>query len=124
MKAKKPSKRKLIKKLDTVFSLWVRKRYSSGEYAYCYTCGALESVKSIHCGHFMSRKHYTTRWEPDNCRPQCIRCNLFCQGEQYEFGRRLESELGLERVNELRQLRHQSARFSIQDYQDMIERFS
>lgn len=38
------------------------------------------------CGHFMSRKHYATRWHEDNCQVQCKSCNVFRYGEQFKFG--------------------------------------
>ena len=39
----------------------------------------------MQAGHFMSRKHYSTRWDEDNVQVQCVSCNLFRQGEQYKF---------------------------------------
>lgn len=34
----------------------------------------------------MSRKHYATRWDEDNCQVQCKSCNVFKYGEQFKFG--------------------------------------
>jgi len=41
----------------------------------------------------MSRKHLATRFDEDNCKPQCPGCNIFKYGEQYKFGQKLGSEL-------------------------------
>ena len=37
----------------------------------------------------MSRKHYATRWDEDNCQVQCSSCNVFRYGEQYLFSKYL-----------------------------------
>jgi hypothetical protein len=33
-----------------------------------------------------------TRWSQENTRPQCPKCNLYGQGEQYIFGTKLNHE--------------------------------
>ena len=40
----------------------------------------------------MSRRHYSTRWDEDNVRPQCYGCNVGNQGKQYEFAINLNNE--------------------------------
>ena len=124
-KTKKPSKRALIKKLDTVFSLWVRNKHATSDgLVFCYTCLTRKPVKEMQCGHFISRAYFSTRWEPDNCRPQCVSCNIYHQGQQYIFGKNLEKELRIGRIAQMQKIKSQPARFSIQDYQDMILFFS
>lgn len=46
----------------------------------------------MHCGHFASRRFICTRWDPDNTRPQCVKCNIYDSGMQFEFSRRLNLE--------------------------------
>ena len=58
----------------------------------CFTCGKRDQPSIMHCGHFASRRYMATRWHPDNCRPQCVACNIYDQGRQFEFGRRLDLE--------------------------------
>lgn len=85
------SKRKsLIKKLDTVFSEYIRRRTADHKgIVECFTCGKKDHWKKMQCGHFQSRKHYSTRWNEDNCQVQCVGCNMFKSGEQYKFGLKL-----------------------------------
>ena len=85
------SKRKsLIKKLDTVFSKYIRRRTADHKgVVECFTCGKKDHWKKMQCGHFQSRKHYSTRWNEDNCQVQCVGCNMFKSGEQYKFGLKL-----------------------------------
>jgi 5-methylcytosine-specific restriction endonuclease McrA len=120
-KPKKRNKRALVKKLDKVFSVWIRSRGSINGMNECYTCGSVRPLKQLQCGHFISRTYYTTRWEPDNCRPQCISCNMYNQGQQYLFGKKLEIELGAGRVEQLQEIKSQPSFFSLTDYQEMIE---
>jgi len=122
-KPKKPKKSALVKKLDKVFSLYIRNLYAIDGVVECYTCGACKPVSEMQCGHFMSRRFYSTRWDVDNSRPQCLKCNMFNQGEQYEFGKKLEEELGHGRVEQIRELRHQLSKFSVADYEEMIDRY-
>ena len=70
-KPKKPTRTSIVKKLDTVFSIYIRRRYAVNDIAKCVTCGKQDHWKSLQCGHFMSRKHLSTRWNEDNCQVQC-----------------------------------------------------
>ena len=82
---------KLKKDLDKVFSLYIRLRHASKDgIVKCFTCDKTAHYKKMHAGHFMSRKHHATRWNEDNVQVQCVKCNLFGQGEQYAFGKLLD----------------------------------
>ena len=86
---------KLKKELDSWFSKYIRLRDATDlGVAQCFTCGKKDHWKNLQCGHFMSRKHYSTRWDETNCQVQCAGCNVFRYGEQYKFGRNLDIELG------------------------------
>ena len=83
---KKPTRSKLVKKLDTVFSQWVRlSNADNNKNCICITCNKVFFWKEIQAGHFLSRKHYSIRWSEDNVKPQCVGCNVFKYGEQYKF---------------------------------------
>ena len=70
---------------DRLFSLWVRQRDAVDGVATCITCGTPHPWRSIHCGHFMSRRHESTRYNEDNAHAQCVHCNTFDQGRQYDY---------------------------------------
>ena len=78
---RKPSRKSIVKKLDQVFSLYVRNKYAKNGFCECITCGRKYPIKQIQCGHFMSRKNYSTRWELENVAPQCFGCNCMQQGK-------------------------------------------
>jgi len=89
--AKKLTRSKLVKKLDAVFSQYIRLK-DADEFgnATCFTCGKVDHWKKLQNGHFQSRKHYATRWDEMNCQVQCVSCNMFKGGEQFLFGKYLD----------------------------------
>jgi hypothetical protein len=94
--AKKPTRSKIVKKLDVIFSQYIRLKYADKRgMVKCFTCDKVGHWKNggIQNGHFRSRRFYATRWSEDNCRPQCVRCNMFDSGRAYEFGLKLGEEL-------------------------------
>ena len=87
---------KLVAELDKVFSLFIRARDMNEEgVSSCITCGKMMTLKTSQCGHFISRIHYATRWEEKNCAAQCVACNMFKQGKQYEFGLAIDEKYGV-----------------------------
>jgi len=112
---------KLKKELDTWFSLYIRLKYSN-EYGMvqCYTSGRVYHYKQIHAGHFMSRRHLSTRWDERNVKPQSAADNLFGQGEQYKFGMLLDSEYGEGTAEELQIIARQSFKMYRVDYEEKI----
>jgi len=92
--AKKVSRSKLVKQLDSVFSQYIRLRYSINEISTCFTCGKKDHWKKLQNGHFQSRRHYITRWDELNCQVQCAGCNVFKFGEQFLFGQYLDQKYG------------------------------
>jgi len=119
--AKKPTKSKLIKKLDVVFSKYIR--LSSADkngFCTCVTCNRKYHWKNIQAGHFMSRKHYSTRWDERNVKPQCVACNVFQSGQAYLFSIFLGSELS----NELYLKSKEVIKFSSYDIEQMIEHYN
>jgi hypothetical protein len=95
-KPKKNIKRKtLIKKLDSVFSQYIRWRDADADgIVKCITCDTKKDVKQMQCGHFMSRRHYATRWHPKNSAGQCYGCNIGNQGAQYKMSKELDIKHG------------------------------
>ena len=121
---RKPSRKTLVTKADKVFSEYIRRRYTNDNgLTECYTCGKKEHWKELQCGHFMSRKHYSTRWSETNCQVQCAGCNVFRYGEQYKFGRNLDIEFGNGTADELHQLSRQIVKYDNQDLMEMIKHY-
>lgn len=108
---------KLIKKLDAVFSEYIRRRYAKNDIAECITCGKQDHWKRLQAGHFMSRKHYATRWDEDNVQVQCSGCNVFRYGEQYKFS----LYLGQEMADELYRRSNQTVKLSSYELEELHE---
>lgn len=118
--AKKPTRSKLVKKLDVVFSQYVRLSNSDKNgMCTCVTCGKRGHWKNdgIQAGHFMSRKHYSTRWDEDNVKPQCVKCNMYNQGEQYRYS----LYLGKATSDMLHKKSQEIVKFSTIELQEMID---
>tara|TARA_R110000744_G_scaffold139227_1_gene250231 strand:- start:379 stop:789 length:411 start_codon:yes stop_codon:yes gene_type:complete len=113
---------KLKKDLDKWFSLFIRLR-NANEYGMiqCFTCGVVRGYKDgMQNGHFQSRKHLATRFHEDNCQVQCIKCNMFSQGEQYKFGLKLDSKHGEGTAEELEFLARTTLKISRVEYEEKI----
>jgi hypothetical protein len=118
--AKKPSRKTIITKLDSIFSQYIRLRYSKNEIATCVTCGKQDHWKKMQNGHFISRKHYATRFDEDNCQVQCSGCNVFRYGEQYLFSKYLGADLSEELLMKSRKIQ----KFTDSELLDMIELYN
>jgi hypothetical protein len=118
--AKKPTRKTIITKLDSIFSQYIRLRYSKNEIATCVTCGRSDNWKKMQNGHFVSRKHYATRWDEDNCQVQCAGCNVFRYGEQYLFSKYLGADLSEELLMKSRKIK----KFTDSELLDMIELYN
>lgn len=115
------TRKRLIKRLDKVFSEYIRRRKTKNDIAECYTCGKKDHWKKLQCGHFQSRKHLSTRWDEKNCQVQCASCNIFRYGEQFRFGSRLVYEYGSDVALELEQQARIPSKFSNVDLEEKIE---
>lgn len=101
---RKPKRKTLIKKLDKVFSEYIRRKYADKNgIVSCYTCGKKKYWKGegMQNGHFISRRSRILRWDERNCRSQCYSCNVMRYGESYIFGVKLNEEYGYNIADEL-----------------------
>lgn len=95
---KQKSRSQLVKELDMIFSRYVRKR-DSDKYGYCacITCGKKHQWSDgskMNAGHFMSRGKFATRWVEENVNAQCVACNKWQAGRQYEHGIKIDEKWG------------------------------
>ena len=121
---KKLTRSKLIKKLDKVFSLYIRLRFAKNEIAQCFTCGKKDHYKRLQCGHFQSRKYYSTRYDEINCQVQCAGCNVFRYGEQFIFGKNLDLEYGSGCSESLYYKAKQIKEYTTSDIEELINKYN
>lgn len=122
MVKKKPD---LTKKLDAVFSQYIRLKHSDHNgMCHCISCGKVHFWKDIQCGHYMSRRHLATRWHADNCRPQCVACNIFNQGSAQMYRRALVKEIGEQRVDLVEALAHTTThKYTDFEFRELIKHY-
>ena len=120
VRVKKASKSltKLKHELDRVFSIYIRKTHPKR----CYTCGKTDVT--LQCGHFIPRQYLGTRWSEDNCRPQCVGCNLFGNGQLLDFEENLKRELGNDFVEGMKLSRHVIRKLDRIWYEDQIKLYT
>ena len=115
---------KLKKKLDVLFSQYIRRRNADhlGRVK-CFTCGIEKHWKEQQAGHFQSRSHHSTRWDEVNVQVQCVKCNMYRQGEQYKFGMYLDQRFGDGTAEELEYRAKTIVKLNRVDYEESIERY-
>lgn len=87
---RKSKTKKLAKaKADRYFSEYIRKR---DENKTCITCGKFTQEKD--CGHFLSRRFESTRYDEKNAHGQCLKCNRFENGNQFQHGVKIDELYG------------------------------
>lgn len=115
----------LIRKLDDIFSQYIRLRDSdSNGYCRCISCGAVLFWKKIHNGHFVNRGHMSTRYHEKNCNAQCPKCNLFDEGNNIGYTRGLLRKYGSGVIEELDIAKHSICKRSPTDYELLIDHYT
>ena len=123
MKRKKLSRGKIVKKLDSIFSQYIRRRDVKENIAECFTCGKKDDWKRLQCGHFQSRRFYSTRWDETNCQVQCAGCNVFRFGEQFKFSVNLDNKFGKGTSQRLEVKAREIVKIPTFELEDMIKKY-
>src|SRR6187401_1190895 len=94
-KSNKTDRQKLIVKLDTVFSEFIRLRDSDMQgICKCITSGEFFHWRDCDAGHFITRENMATRWDEQNVNAQGIGDNRFKSGKQFEHGLAIDKKHG------------------------------
>lgn len=120
---KKMSRSQIVKKLDSVFSQYIRLSNSVGGDATCVTCGITKPWKEQQNGHFYTRGRYPTRWNEQNCHVQCVACNVFLKGNYINYTKYMIDRYGRAAVDELEVLSLSSQKISTPVLLEMVERY-
>lgn len=123
MKKKKlPSLASLRRKLDKVFSAWIRDRDApSNGYGPCMSCDAWAKLQA---GHWIKRQHLAVRYDVRNVNGQCVRCNHFMHGNDGPYTLAMLNCYGRETVDELLALKHTTVKMTRADYEALIAKYS
>ena len=114
----------LTKKLDKVFSAYIRLRdvMPSG-YFKCISCGRIKAFEEGDCGHYWSRTHMATRWDEDNCSMECRACNRMSADHLIQYRDNLIAKIGQSRYDRLYVLAHSSKHWCNFELQEMINHY-
>ena len=123
-KRKPPSLPSLKKKLDRIYSRYVR--YSAVDSAgkvSCFTCEYRGDPKKMHAGHWIPRQHMAVRWESWNVHPQCYACNMHYGGRPQEYRERLVEIYGEVRTAEFAMRRHEIRQWTRDELGGLISNY-
>ena len=126
IKERKPSTATLVRKLDKVFSLYIRLRDSAAynyQYFRCISCGQIKPFEQMDCGHFISRTHQATRFDEENAHGECRFCNRFSADHIIAYQRNLEAKIGKDRVDMLLARGRMTKKWSAFELQLLIKHY-
>lgn len=90
----------------------------------CIISGKIYSANNIDNGHCFSRDCKSTRYEPNNCRPQNGSSNRFRgEADHYRFIDNLKDEIGEDEFNRIEQLRRVSVNDSVLWYKEQSDKY-
>jgi hypothetical protein len=96
----------------------LRDRIEGSEYCKCASCSNTYKWKDMDAGHFISRRHKSTKYNEKNVLAQCIACNRFNQGNQINMGIEVDRRYGKGTSNMLlvqSRQSHKMSRFEIDE---------
>lgn len=119
------SKPNLVKKLDKVFSAYIRLRDAmpSG-YFRCISCNQIKPFEQADCGHFFSRRNMSVRFDEDDCHAECRSCNRFSSDHLIAYQANLIRKIGMQRFELLSAKSHQSKHWSDFELEAMIKHYT
>lgn len=113
---------KLIEKVDREFSEVVRLTDADERgYCTCITCSDRQHWRNMECGHYVKRRHMATRYNLQNCGPQCTTCNCHKDGREEEHGRYIDRTYGEGTAEKLRRMAEDERKFLAYELEEMYQ---
>ena len=122
-KTPKNSLSKAKKRLDNVFSRYIRTKYSKNGYVACFTCNAIKPIAEMQNGHYVSRTYNSLRFSELNCHPQCPGCNVFKHGNMDEYARALVKKYGPDILETLAKEKRKIKQFTVQEFVNLTRKY-
>lgn len=116
LKGKTYTVKTLKKKLDQVFSVYIRKR----DNGVCFTCKIQKPWREMQNGHYITRAANATRFNEKNCNCQCVGCNVFRKGNMDAYALELVKKYGLRILEDLNRLKHTVKQFTVGELLELI----
>ena len=113
-----------IKKLDRVFSEFIRLRDTMPNGMFrCISCGKIKPYSQADCGHYHSRTHMSTRFDEENANAECRSCNRFCADHLVGYRKNLIAKIGEHRLDVLEWRAHQMKKWSDFELKELIKHY-
>lgn len=110
------------KKAWAEFSRYIRLKHADSDgYEACYTCGHVKHWKEMQAGHGIAGRNNAVLFLEAVVKPQCAGCNIWGGGKYSIFTENLIGELGVDRYYEVVRESNRTLKYTIQDYEDVIE---
>lgn len=109
----------LKRKLDKIFSEYIRRR-DEGQ---CFTCPTQRDWKEMQNGHFVSRSANSLRYDERNCNCQCPADNIFKHGNMPAYAVALQKKYGPNILKELLARGKEIKQFTRAELEALIEKY-
>jgi hypothetical protein len=100
---KKPKLKTLQRKLDRIFSEYIRRR----DMGFCCTCDTKLFWKDTDAGHYINRTKWGTKYDESNVHGQCPACNRF-RNPMAEYASFMYESYGQIKVDSLLEQSHRT----------------
>lgn len=120
-KAKRAKKQEVIteKKLDMIFSRWIRTCYPS----ICHSTLQPGNFSDFHCSHFIGRNNRCVRFDTRNCYPCFAAENMYNQLHVIELAKRLKEYYGIDYSDFANAAKQSTCKLSGHDRREMYDIF-
>jgi hypothetical protein len=116
---------KLLKKAETVFNAWVRKRsLQDNDFFICKNCSKTLPKEELNAGHLYAvKKSSFLRFHEDNVWGECRGCNAR-DDNKVKYQMNLINEIGFERVEWLNKNHRTVKRWSRSELEEIIKKYT
>jgi hypothetical protein len=110
------------------FSLYTRLRdcietTGTSTYGICITCGARLTLKELQCGHAIPGRGNSILLDDTLCAAQCVRCNIFQNGQHGIFALKIIDKYGREYYEEAIRRSKQGKKMVAYEWQEKADYF-
>lgn len=124
-KQKAPTRSKLVKKADSVFSTFIRLRDSNRKWIVtCPLCWWKGTRKQAQNMHFITRACWLFRYDEDNCHAGCMRCNVILNWNYIAYTRYMQNKYWIEKVDHMIAESKKIHKLSTAEIQTIIDKYT
>ena len=108
-------------RLDAIFSEFIRLRDADDRgFIRCISCDKIVHWKQSDCGHYISRKHNSLRYDEINCNAQCVECNRMKDGNDKNYRIGLIKKYGIECVESIEIKKHSTCKMGKSEINTLV----